>query len=51
MANSYPGGLLQDNFEGAIEALNTKRVANYQSRKDYPANYAGIVAAILDCYS
>lgn len=41
-------GPLDANFESVIASLNAKRIANYQIPQSYPANYAGLVAAILD---
>ncbi len=39
---------LTPNFRDLIDAINLKRIENYQAVKEYPANYAGLVAAILD---
>lgn len=39
---------LAPNFRDLIDAINLKRIENYQAVKDYPANYAGLIAAILD---
>ncbi len=41
-------GNLEANYESVIAALNAKRIANYQLPNSYPANFAGIVAALLD---
>ena len=41
-------GPLDATIEGVISSLNTKRIENYQTPKEYPANYAGLVAAVLD---
>ena len=41
-------GPLDPNFDSAIAALNIKRIANYQTPQEYPANWGGLVAAILD---
>ena len=47
--NAKPNyGTLDANFESLIAALNAKRIANYQLPSNYPANYSGLVAAILD---
>ena len=40
-------GNLTPNFRDLIDALNLKRIENYQEVKEYPANYAGLVAATL----
>ena len=39
---------LTPNFRDLIDALNLKRIENYQPVKEYPANYAGLIAAVLD---
>jgi len=39
---------LAPNFADLITAINLKRVENYQLPKEYPANWAGLVAAVLD---
>jgi len=41
-------GTLDANYESLIAALNAKRIATFQLPQTYPANFAGLVAAILD---
>lgn len=48
MSNKPDYGLAGANIKGVIDSLNAKRIQNYQAAKEYPANVAGMVAAILD---
>lgn len=48
MSNKPDYGLAGANIKGLIDTLNAKRIQNYQAAKEYPANVAGIVAAVAD---
>ena len=40
--------MIPNNYEGLIQSLNLRRIENYQEPKEYPANFGGLVEAILD---
>tara|TARA_B100001778_G_scaffold112512_2_gene92152 strand:+ start:18324 stop:18842 length:519 start_codon:yes stop_codon:yes gene_type:complete len=41
-------GPLRANYQSMIDVLNLKRIENYQTPLEYPANFAGMVAALTD---
>ena len=40
--------MIPANYEGLIQSLNLRRIENYQTPKEYPPNFQGLVDAILD---
>ena len=37
-----------DSYQGIIDAFNTMRASQGEIKRDYPANFQGIIEAILD---